>query len=101
MFNIVFSEEYTCAPTLLVELRRRAGLSQRDLGRILDRSQSHIHRMETGQRPIELVEFCRIARAAKVDPAQALASFLDAWAGLGLDYPRRLENCPRQGSRAA
>jgi transcriptional regulator with XRE-family HTH domain len=86
MFNIVFSEEYTVAPKLLAQMRTEAGLSQRDLAAALGRSQGHVHRMETCQRSIELVEFCRIARATRNDPAKALAHLLAEWGRLGCSY---------------
>lgn len=79
MFNILFSDEYEVAPVLLSRLRQDAGLTLRDMAKILDRSHGHVHRMETRQRPIELVEFCRMARAAGLDPADALRRFLEAW----------------------
>jgi transcriptional regulator with XRE-family HTH domain len=101
MFNIVFSDEYLAVPKLLAELRRKAGLSQRGLANILGRSQGHVQRMETGQRPIELVEFCRIARAADLDPRAALGAFLEAWEGLGLAYPCAAAPAVTKESRAA
>jgi transcriptional regulator with XRE-family HTH domain len=86
MFNIIFEDEYDNASRLLVELREGAGLSQRELAGLLSRSQGHVHRMETRQRPIELVEFCRIARASGVDPLDALRRLLDAWGAAGHTY---------------
>ncbi|HEX3366072.1 helix-turn-helix transcriptional regulator [Phenylobacterium sp.] len=86
MFNIVFSDEYGVLPPMLARLRQSAGLSQRDMAKAITRSQGHIHRMETGQRPIELVEFCRMARSAGVDPVQALEAVLREWASVGCHY---------------
>jgi transcriptional regulator with XRE-family HTH domain len=76
VFNIVFSEEYKVVPGFLCSLRMRSGLSQRDVASALGRSQSHIYKIETGQRPIELIEFCRFARALGVEPAEAFAALL-------------------------
>jgi hypothetical protein len=42
--------------------------------------------METGQRSIELVEFCRIVHATGRNPAEALATLLGEWAANGCDY---------------
>jgi transcriptional regulator with XRE-family HTH domain len=86
MFNIVFSDEYTVAPALLVRLRNRAGRSQRDLAAALGRSQSHIYKLETGQRPIEIVEFCRFACAVGVDPNVAFRMLLREWDQKGCGY---------------
>ena len=86
MFNIVFSKEYEFLPIALAEMRKSAGLSQQQLADVLERAQSHVFRMETGQRSIELVEFCRIAHATGHDPLQALASLLGEWGANGCDY---------------
>ncbi len=76
MASIIFSDEYQVLPGLLVEQRRRTGLSQRALANRMRRSQSHVYKMETGQRRIELIEFCRYVEAAGGDPAQAFADLL-------------------------
>jgi transcriptional regulator with XRE-family HTH domain len=86
MFNIVFSKEYEFAPRALAKMRQSAGLSQQQLADVLERAQSHVFRMETGQRSIEIVEFCRIAHATGHDPAEALAALLVEWAANGCDY---------------
>ncbi|MBS0408824.1 MAG: helix-turn-helix transcriptional regulator [Proteobacteria bacterium] len=77
MASIIFSDEYAILPALMVEHRRRAGLTQRALADRIRRSQSHVYKMETGQRRIELIEFCRYIEAAGGDPVDALAGLLD------------------------
>jgi transcriptional regulator with XRE-family HTH domain len=77
--NIVMSDEYDVAPKFILRLRRRAGLSQRQMAAALQRSQGHVQRMETRQRSIEIVEFCRMARLAGVDPAEALRELIAEW----------------------
>jgi transcriptional regulator with XRE-family HTH domain len=86
MINIVFSKEYEFAPKALTKMRQSAGLSQQELAKLIERAQSHVFRLETGQRSIEIVEFCRIARATGHDPEQVFAALLDAWAANGCDY---------------
>jgi transcriptional regulator with XRE-family HTH domain len=76
MVSIIFSDEYAILPALLVEQRRRAGLSQRAMADRMRRSQSHVYKMETGQRRIELIEFCRYVEAAGGDPVRALSDLL-------------------------
>ena len=88
MFNIVFSEEYKVVPGFLCSLRKRRGLSQRDVASALGRSQSHIYKIETGQRPIELIEFCRFAAALGVEPAEAFVALLGELSS-GKVAPRR------------
>jgi hypothetical protein len=50
--------------------------------------------METRQRPIELVEFCRIASATGHHPTQALAALLAEWAAIGCDYHSQTGSTP-------
>lgn len=61
---------------LLVKTREEAGLTQRDLARILKRSQSFVGRFETGERRLDVVEFVAVAKALKVDPIELFARFV-------------------------
>ncbi|HEX7760835.1 MAG TPA: helix-turn-helix transcriptional regulator [Caulobacteraceae bacterium] len=81
MTSIIFSDEYELLPRYLIEQRRRAGLSQRELADRMRRSQSHVYKMETRQRRIELIEFCRYVESLGGDPAEALEGFLARLAG--------------------
>ncbi|MDE2488604.1 MAG: helix-turn-helix transcriptional regulator [Alphaproteobacteria bacterium] len=74
MANIVFGAEYETLVAILAQWRTDAGLSQRELARRLGRSQSHVHRIEARQRRIEIVEFCRYARALGIEPIAAFAT---------------------------
>jgi transcriptional regulator with XRE-family HTH domain len=53
-----------------------AGLPQRELARRLRRSQSHVHKIESRQRRIEIVEFCRYAKALGLNPERAFEDLL-------------------------
>lgn len=68
MGNAIFDDEYGPVVATLIEARRAAGVSQRQLGRKLGRSQSHICMIERRQRRVEIVEFCRIAEALGLEP---------------------------------
>lgn len=61
---------------LLREMRDDAGLSQRALGDLLDRPQSWVHNSETGNRRLDMAEFCRWCLACGVDPLDATARYL-------------------------
>lgn len=87
MFNIIFSDEYDAASRLIAEWRRSAGLGQRELAAGLDRTQGHIQRMETRQRPIDVVEFCRIASLTGLSPRDAIDQLLNAWERAGVTLP--------------
>ena len=60
----------------VIELRKSAGLNQRELAAALGREHSYIGRIETGQRRIDLVEWVQILRALKVEPEQGIAKIV-------------------------
>lgn len=66
--NPVYSDAYWRLRQVLVEARRRAGLSQRQLAARIGKSASHVCMIETGQRRIDVLEFDRIARSLGADP---------------------------------
>jgi transcriptional regulator with XRE-family HTH domain len=73
--NIIFSDEYDTLPQTLREYRRRAGLSQKQLARRMNRSATHIQKLETRQRRVEIVEFCRFIWAVGGDPLEVFHTF--------------------------
>lgn len=57
----------------VAELRRKAGMNQRQLAAALGREQSYVGRIETGQRRVDLIEWVQILRVLTVDPERELA----------------------------
>lgn len=59
---------------LIVEERENAGLSQGELGALLDppRSQSYVGKIEVGLRRLDALEYFDIARAVGFDPCGLL-----------------------------
>ena len=53
----------------VVALRKKAGLTQRELAERLGREQNLVARIETGGRRLDLVELLQICQACGVDPA--------------------------------
>lgn len=68
--NPVFSADYAGARAVLLRARRRAGLSQRALAQALGKANSHVTRIERGQRRIDLLEFLAMARVLGCDPVE-------------------------------
>ena len=66
--NPVFGPDYARARVVLLRARRRSGLSQRAVAQALGRANSHVTRIERGQRRIDLLEFHAIARVLGRDP---------------------------------
>lgn len=60
----------------IVERRHALGLSQREFAAKLGESNNFVWRIEAGERRIDLVEFCKIAKALGVDPVELLARIL-------------------------
>ena len=69
------SREYESFRALLVEARKKAGLSQAQLARKLSRPQSFVSKFERGERRLDVVEFKAIAEALNVDALRFLRRF--------------------------
>ena len=63
---------YRRLPTFLRRLREDAGLTQRAIGAILKRPQSWVYDCETGNRRVDVAEFCDWCRACGTEPSDAL-----------------------------
>ena len=62
--------------SLLVEKRKKAGLTQQDVAAKLKRYQSFVATVEAGQRRIDVVEFLAFAEAIGFDPKEAIKRLL-------------------------
>lgn len=56
--------------------RIRAGLTQRDLAARLGRAHSFVGKVESGERQLNVLEFCELADALKVSATVLLAKIL-------------------------
>ncbi len=70
MEKSVHSREYAHVLASLVRMRKRAGLTQRELADRLDREQSFVWRIEVGERRIDLVEFHWVCNALGADAGE-------------------------------
>jgi transcriptional regulator with XRE-family HTH domain len=52
----------------VVELRKKAGMNQRQLAAAVGREQNYIARVETAQRRLDLVEWVQLLRSLGVEP---------------------------------
>ena len=69
------SREYESFRALLVEARKKAGLSQAQLAVKLSRPQSIVSKFERGERRLDVVEFKAVAEALNVDALRFLRRF--------------------------
>jgi transcriptional regulator with XRE-family HTH domain len=70
------SADYQPVQELLRALREEGTLTQRELGKRLDKPQSWVHNCEVGNRRVDVAEFAAWATACGVEPAAAFARFL-------------------------
>ena len=69
----VHTQEYDHFRLLLIEARKKAGLSQAQLADRLSKPQSFVSKFERGERRLDVVEFRRVAEAIGVDPVRFLS----------------------------
>ena len=67
MTSSIFTRKYEIFKELLIEHRKRAGLTQQNLAELIDKPQSYISKYESGERRIDLVEFIDLAEALQFD----------------------------------
>ena len=68
MNKTIYSRQGQCLRETIVELRRQAGLTQRQLAAKLKREHNLIGRLEVGERRLDVVEFYWICKACGVKP---------------------------------
>jgi transcriptional regulator with XRE-family HTH domain len=66
----VFTADYERFRALLVDARRKAGLTQVDIAERLSRPQSFVCKYEQGERRLDVIEFIQVANALGIDPAK-------------------------------
>ena len=67
-----FSAEYKLFCRLLQEARAKAGFTQQDVAKRLNRPQSYVSKYESGERRLDVIEFLRVAKVLRVAPEDLL-----------------------------
>ncbi len=62
---------------ILVQARKKAGMTQRDLAARIKRPHSFVGRTEAGERRVDVIEFIEIARVLGADPRELFAELID------------------------
>jgi transcriptional regulator with XRE-family HTH domain len=65
----VFTDAYRELLSLLVEVRKEAGVTQVELAKRLGRPQPFVSYFERGERRMDVIEFVAVAKALGVAPA--------------------------------
>jgi len=77
MAKALQAQRYRRLPAFLREIRERASLTQRELGKRLSITHTMIHSSETAERRVDVAEFADWATACGLDPVDALKEFLN------------------------
>lgn len=72
----VHSDAQKAFGQLLLETRKRAGLTQWEVAERLKKPQSFVAKYESGERRIDVLEFLVIARALDADPVRLLRALM-------------------------
>ena len=67
---------YRKLPSFLRQMRENKGLTQRELGKIINKPQSYIYNCETGNRRVDITEFVLWAKACGINPKAAFTKML-------------------------
>lgn len=65
-------QSYSQFQHLLVEARKKSGLTQTELSLRLKRQQSFVSKYERGERRLDVIEFGEVARALGINPLRFL-----------------------------
>ena len=76
MVASMFTAGHDALVAAVVQMRKRAAMTQRQLAKALGREQNLIGRIETGQRRIDLIEWVSICRACGADPETETVKFV-------------------------
>jgi hypothetical protein len=72
----IYTRQAECLREVLVQIRQKAGLTQRQLAAKLRRERNLIGRLEVGQRRLDVVEFYSICKACAADPRKIMEDLL-------------------------
>lgn len=67
-----FTREYTVFLEVLISARKRQGHTQQAVAELLGKPQSFVSKYESGERRLDVVEFCQIAKVLREDPVSLL-----------------------------
>lgn len=82
MQKTIYSEQSKIVGNTLKEIRERAGLTQRELCRLLEREHSFVSKYELGERRIDMAEFYWICKACGANPETEARKIMKAFASV-------------------
>ncbi len=79
MKKTIYSKQGQAVCGRLLEIRRKSGLTQRELGRELKKAHSFISKCELGERRVDLAEFYWICKACGASPEKEAAALMKSF----------------------
>lgn len=70
----IYSQEYQVLIKALRDSRTNKGITQQQLAQAMNRPQSFIAKIESGERRLDVIEFAHVAQLLGIDPAPLLQS---------------------------
>jgi len=67
---------YRVLPGFLKEMREKAGLTQRGMGKKLNKPHSYVYNCETANRRVDITEFIAWSKACGVNPKTVFSQLL-------------------------
>lgn len=77
MPSSLFTQRHQEFIQFLIAARKAAGVTQVELADRLGRPQSFVSKVERGERRVDVVEFCQVAEALRLNPSKLLNEFLE------------------------
>jgi len=76
MTKSLYSERQERFCKLLIEARKKRGMTQIDISEKLGRPQSFVAKYESGERRLDVLEFLEVAGALGIDPSRFIKQLL-------------------------
>ena len=70
------NQMYRILPNFLRQMREKAGLTQREIGKRLNKPQSWVYNCETANRRVDVTEFIAWSKACGINPKTAFTKLL-------------------------
>lgn len=77
MIKTIHSKMSKIVSQEITEMRKKSGLTQRELAQKLGREHSLVARIELGERRVDIIEFYLICEKCQVDPYRQIKKIFD------------------------
>ncbi|MGN0929895.1 MAG: helix-turn-helix domain-containing protein [Alphaproteobacteria bacterium] len=79
MTKSIFTNNYKLLLQLLIETRKKAGITQQELAKKLHKNQSYISKYENSERRLDMIEVIGIVKAMGANPNDLMQNILKEW----------------------